>query len=121
MLCMSGLGTDNSDILAMIQRAQNNALRIINFQEERHQVHFYTLRQRYLNFIIALNNCMLFFDHLNSSLSTIFDDLFKPFNEKHSHNTRGASRYVSNILTKMKTVKRGYFDQQGYFDHLQIL
>ena len=64
---------------------------------------------------------MRVFDHLNGSLSTIFDDLLKPFNEQHSHNTRGASRYVSNILTKMKTVKRGYFDQQGYFDHLQIL
>ena len=74
-----------------------------------------------LNLIITLNNCMLVFDHLNSNLSTIFDDLFKPFNEQHGHNTRGASRYVSNILTKMKTVKRGYFDQQGYFDHIQIL
>ena len=74
-----------------------------------------------LNLIIALNNCMFVFDHLNSSLSTIFDDLFKPFNEQLSHNTRGTSRYVSNILTKMKTVKRHYFDQQGYFDHIQIL
>ena len=64
---------------------------------------------------------MLVFDHLNSSLSTIFDDWFKPFNEQHSHNTRGACRYVSNILTKMKTVKRGYFEQQRYFDHIQIL
>ena len=64
---------------------------------------------------------MFVFDNLNSSLSTIFDDLFKPFKEQHSYNTRGASRYVSNILTKMKTMKRGYFDQQGYFDHIQIL
>ena len=64
---------------------------------------------------------MFVFDHLNSSLSTIFDDLFKPFNEQLSHNTRGTSRYVSNILTKTKTVKRHYFDQQGYFDHIQIL
>ena len=47
-LCMSGLGTNNSDILAMVQRAQNKALRIISFNQERHQVHFYTLRQRYL-------------------------------------------------------------------------
>ena len=45
---------------------------------------------------------MLVFDHLNSSLSTIFDDLFKPFNEQHSHNTRGESRYVSNTLTNWK-------------------
>ena len=74
-----------------------------------------------LNFIIALNNYMLVFDHLNSSLSTIFDDLFKPFNEQHSHSTRGASRYVSNTLTKLKTVKQGYFDQQGYCSHIQIL
>ena len=36
MLCMSGLGSNNSDILAMVQRAQNKALRIINFKEEKH-------------------------------------------------------------------------------------
>ena len=40
--------------------------------------------------------------HLNSSLRAIFDDLFKPFKEQHSHNTRGAKRYVLNIL-EMKT------------------
>ena len=45
---------------------------------------------------------MLVFDHLNSSLPAIFDDLFKPFKEQHSHNTRGARRYVLNI-PKMKT------------------
>ena len=50
-----------------------------------------------LNLIITLNNCMLVFDHLNSSLPAIFDDLFKPFKEQHSHNTRGARRYVLNI------------------------
>ena len=112
---MSGLGTNNSDIIAMVQRAQNKALRIINFNQERHQVHFYTLRQR-LNLITTLNNCMFVFDHLNSSLPTIFDDLFKPFNKQHSHNTRGASRYVLNILSKMKTV-----NQRGYFKHIHIL
>ena len=45
---------------------------------------------------------MLVFDHLNSSLPAIFDDLFIPFKEQHSHNTRGARRYVLNI-PKMKT------------------
>ena len=45
---------------------------------------------------------MLVFDHLNSSLPAIFDELFKPFKEQHSHNTRGARRYVLNI-PKMKT------------------
>ena len=30
---------------------------------------------------------MIVFDHLNSSLPAIFDDLFKPFKEQHSHNT----------------------------------
>ena len=64
---------------------------------------------------------MLVFDNRNSSLPTIFNDLFKPFNEQQSRITRGASRYVLNTLTKMKTVKWGYFDQQGYFDHTQIL
>ena len=64
---------------------------------------------------------MLVFDQLNSSLPTVFDDLFKPFNKQYSYNTRAASRYVLNILTKMKTMKQSYFDQQGYFDHIQIL
>ena len=45
---------------------------------------------------------MLVFDHLNSNLPAIFDELFKPFKEQHSHNTRGARRYVLNI-PKMKT------------------
>ena len=45
---------------------------------------------------------MLVFDYLNSSLLAILDELFKPFKEQHSHNTRGARRYVLNI-PKMKT------------------
>ena len=45
---------------------------------------------------------MLVFDHLNKSLLAIFHDLFKQFKEQHSHNTRGARRYVLNI-PKMKT------------------
>ena len=70
----------------------------------------YTETKILILFMITLNNCMLVFDQLNSSLPTIFDDLFKAFNENHGHNTRGASRYVLNILTKMKTVNWGYFD-----------
>ena len=45
---------------------------------------------------------MFVFDHLISSLPVIFDDLFIPFKEQHSHNTRGARRYILNI-PKMKT------------------
>ena len=47
--------------------------------------------------IITLKNCMLVFDHLNKSLLAIFHDLFNQFKEQHSHNTRGARRYVLNI------------------------
>ena len=50
---------------------------------------------------------MLVFDHLNSSLPAIFDELLKPFKEQHSHNTRGARRYVLNI-PKTKTSLDGY-------------
>ena len=104
MLCMSGLGTNKSDILVMVQRAQNKALRIINFKEERHPSAPLYTETKILNLtnIITLNNCMLVSDHLNSSLPAIFDDLFKPFKEQHSHNTRKARRYVLNI-PKMKT------------------
>ena len=47
--------------------------------------------------IITLNNYMLVFDHLNSSHPAIFDDLFKAFKDQHSHNSKGATRYVLNI------------------------
>ena len=89
-------GQSNSDILVMVQRAQNKALRIINFKEERHPSEPLFTETKILNLtnIITLNNCMLVFDHLNSSLPAIFDDLFKPFKGQHSHNTRGARRYV---------------------------
>ena len=88
----------------MVQRAQNKALRITNFKEERHPSEPPFTETKILNLtnIIKLNNCMLVFDHLNSSLPAIFDDLFKPFKEQHNHNTRGARRYVLNI-PKMKT------------------
>ena len=97
-------GQSNSDILVLVQRAQNKALRIINFKEERHPSEPLFTETKILNLtsIITLNNCMLVFDHLNSSLPAIFDDLFIPFKEQHSHNTRGARRYVLNI-PKIKT------------------
>ena len=44
--------------------------------------------------VITLNNWMLVFHHRNSSSPAIFDNLFKPFKEQHSHNTREARRYV---------------------------
>ena len=88
----------------MVQRAQDTALRIINFKEERHPCEplFTEAKRPNLTNTIILNNCMLIFDHLNSSLPTIFDDLFRPFKEQSIHNTRGARSYVLNI-SKMKT------------------
>ena len=88
----------------MVQRVQNKALRIINFKEERHPSAPLYTETKILNLtdIITLNNCMLVFDHLNSSLPAIFDDLLKPFKEQHNHNARGARRYVLKI-PKMKT------------------
>ena len=74
-------GQRNSDILVMVQRAQNKALRIINFKEERHPSEPLFTETNILNLtnIITLNNYMLLFDHLNSSLPTIFVELIKPF------------------------------------------
>ena len=46
-------GQSNSDILVMVQRAQNKALRIINFKEERHpSAHLYTDKDIYLILLI---------------------------------------------------------------------
>ena len=97
-------GQSNSDILVLVQRAQNKALRITNFKEERHPSEPLLTETKILNLtnIITLNNCMLVFDHLNSSPPAIFDDLLIPFKEQHSHNTRGARKYVLNI-PKTKT------------------
>ena len=69
-------GQSNSDILVMVQRAQNKALRITNFKEERHpsEPPFTEIKILNLTNIIKLNNCMLVFDHLNSSLPAIFDE-----------------------------------------------
>ena len=88
----------------MVQRAQNKGLRIINFKEERHPSAPLYIDTKIINItnIITLNNCMLVFYHIKSILPAIFDDLFKSFKEQHSHNTRGARRYVLNI-PKMKT------------------
>ena len=69
-------GQSNSYILLMVQRAQNKALRITNFKEERHPSEPPFTETKILNLtnIIKLNNYMLVFDHLNSSLPAIFDE-----------------------------------------------
>ena len=74
----------NSDILVMVQRAQNKSLRIINFNEERHPSELLFTETKILSLtnIITLNNCMLVFDHLNSSLPAIFHKPFKCFKEQ---------------------------------------
>ena len=73
-------GQSNSDILVMVQRAQNKALRITNFKEGRHPNEPLFTETKILVIlinIITLNNCMLVFHHLNSNLPAIFDDSFK--------------------------------------------
>ena len=92
-------GQSKSNRLVLVQRAQNKALRIINFKEERHPSEPLFTETKILNLtnIITLNNCMLVFDHLNSSLPAIFDELFKPFKEQHSYNTRGARIQVNQF------------------------
>ena len=88
----------------MVQRAQNKALRIINFKKEKHPSEplFTDTKTFNLTNINTLNNCMLVFNHPNSSHLAIFYDLFKPFKEQHSDNIMGAKGYVLNI-PKMKT------------------
>ena len=64
----------------MVQRAQNKALRIINFKEGRHPNESLFTERKILVILINIitsNNCMLVFHHLNSSLPAIFDDLLK--------------------------------------------
>ena len=88
----------------MVQKAKNKTLRIINFKEEKHlNEPLFTERKIFnLSNVIAINNSMLGFDYLKSSLPAIFNDLCKLFKEQQSNNTRGARKYVLNI-PKMKT------------------
>ena len=82
---------------------------------------------------------MLVFNHMNSSLPDIFDDLFKPFIEQHSHNTRGPRRYVLNIpkkktssygsrLVQVKSVKdwtniidKIHFTTEDFMKHFEVI
>ena len=86
----------------MVQRAKNKSLRRINFKEERHPCDslFNEAKKLDLPNMIALNHCMLVFDHLSSSLPAIFDHLFKHFKEQRSHNPRGARRYCLAPFTE---------------------
>ena len=61
----------------MIQRAQNKTLRIINFKEERCSSEPPFTEAKILNLlnIVTLNNSMLDFDHLNSSLPVEHEDV----------------------------------------------
>ena len=79
-------GQSNSDILVMVYRAQNKALGIINFKEETYPSESLFTETKILNLanIITSNNWLLIFDHLNSSLPTIYDELSKPFKEQQS-------------------------------------
>ena len=93
---MSGLGTKQQCHTSYGSKSSKQTL-TLSFKEEK------LLNAPLFTEIKMLNltNCILVFDHLNSSLPAIFDDFFKPFKEQHSHNTRGERRYVLNI-EKMK-------------------
>ena len=68
----------------------------MNFKEERHPSEPLLTETKILNLtdIITLKDFMLVFRHLNSSLPPIFGDMFKPFKERHSQNTRDVRRYL---------------------------
>ena len=46
-------GQSKSDIPVMVQRAQNKALGIVNFKDERHSMNLYSLRQRQLILLMS--------------------------------------------------------------------
>ena len=73
-----------------------------------------------LNLIIALKNCMLVFDHLNSSLSTIFYDLFKPFNEQQFFEENDA-QWKAAELERLHDAIREKLKNSLYPEKIQIL
>ena len=99
---MSGLGTKQQCHTSYGSKSVKQTL-TLSFKEEKllNAPLFTEIKMLNLTNVTNLNNCILVFDHLNSSLPAIFDDFFKPFKEQHSHNTRGERRYVLNI-EKMK-------------------
>ena len=58
----------------MVQRTQKKALKLTNFKNEIHPCESLVTEAKVLilTYIITLNNCMLVFHHLNSSLPAIF-------------------------------------------------
>ena len=86
-------GQGKSDILFMVQRAHNKALRIRNFKEERHSSEPLLTEAKILNLtnIITLKNLLLVFDYLNNCLPAILNVAFK---EQHSENTKTGRSYI---------------------------
>ena len=71
----------------MVQRAQNKAIRIRNFKEERHSSEHLLTEAKILNLtnIITFKNLLLVFDYLNNCLPAILNVAFR---EQHSKNTK---------------------------------
>ena len=95
---MSHLGASKGKIFDMIQRAQNKALRIVNFKQfmEPSERLYNQLKINSLKNNIILNNCLFVFDNLTNNLP-VFDQFFKLFKELHNHNTRVSQQYLLNI------------------------
>ena len=100
---MSGFGTKQQCHNSYGSKNSKKALKLTNFKNEIHPCESLITEAKVLILtnIITLDNCMLVFHHLNSSLPAIFHNFFRPFKEQHSHNISGARRYVLNI-PKMK-------------------
>ena len=84
---MSSLGTKQQWHTSHASKSSKQSRKNNKFQGRHPSEPLFTeTKMLNLTNIITLNNCMLVFYHLNSSLQAIFDDLFKPFKEQHSHN-----------------------------------
>ena len=82
-LCMSSLGTKQQWDTSHGWKSSKQSSKNNKFQGRKTSAPLYR-ETKILNLtnIITLNNCMLVFDHLNSSLPTIFYDFYKSFKEQ---------------------------------------
>ena len=101
-------GQNNNELLNSIQRAQNKAMRIINFKsfKDHSEPLYKQMKILKLKDLVTFNNCIFAYDQLSKNLPNVFTEYFKPTGRQHEHNTRGAKNLLLDI-PNVKTAKYG--------------
>ena len=98
-----------SELRLKLSKAQNKALRIINFKSQRepHNLLYANTRILKLEDQIKLMNCTLAFKHHKKLLPSAFDKFLKPVQEIHTHNTKLS--HLKLVIEGTNTVRYGTY------------